>query len=44
VQEDSNEIKLLLEKNPDYKELAAKAMDLWNEIIEKDIENQEKER
>ena len=42
VQEDSKMSQTLLERNPEYKDLAAKAMNLWNEIIQKDIENQKK--
>jgi len=39
VQEDAKRVKLLIERNPEYKDLAADILNLWNEIIEKDIEN-----
>jgi len=40
LQKDAGEARLIVERNPEYKELAAKIINLWNEIIEKDIENQ----
>ena len=42
VLKDANQISSLIERNPEYKDLATKVLNLWNEIIEKDIENQEK--
>jgi hypothetical protein len=42
VMEDGKKVRSLIEKHPEYKDLATKAIDLWNEIIEKDLENQKK--
>ncbi len=42
VLKDASQISSLIERNPEYKDLAAKVINLWNEIIEKDIENQNK--
>ncbi len=42
IQKDASQVRLLVERNPEYKDLMAKAINLWNEIIEKDIENQKK--
>lgn len=42
LQKDSSEVMLIIERNPEYKDLAANIINLWNEIIEKDIENKEK--
>ena len=42
VQEDAKQVESLIERNPEYKDLATKVLNLWNEIIEKDIENHEK--
>ena len=42
VQENAKQVESLIERNPEYKDLVTKALNLWNEIIEKDIENQEK--
>ena len=39
LQKDASEIKPIIERNPEYKELAVNIINLWNEIIEKDIEN-----
>jgi hypothetical protein len=39
VQNDANQIRGLLERHPEYKELAAGALDMWNQIREKDAEN-----
>jgi hypothetical protein len=44
VQEDAKQISSLIERNPEYKDLAAKVMNLWNGIIQKDIENQKNNR
>jgi len=44
ILKDTSQVRLLIERNPEYKDLAEKTINLWNEIIEKDIENQEKER
>jgi len=40
VFDDARNIKPLLERNPEYKELAAKAINLWEEIIAKNLENE----
>jgi hypothetical protein len=40
VHDDKSKVMMLVERNPEYKELAEKAMNLWIEIIEKDIANQ----
>jgi len=42
VLKDTSQISSLIERNPEYKDLAARVINLWNEIIEKDIENQKK--
>ena len=42
VLEDAKQVRTLIERNPEYKELASNIINLWNEIIEKDIENQQK--
>jgi len=42
LQKDASQVRSLIERNPEYKDLAAKIINLWNEIIEKDIENKEK--
>jgi len=42
LQKDAGEIRLIIERNPEYKDLAAKITNLWIEIFEKDIENQKK--
>ena len=39
VQNDSRQIGGLLERHPEYKELAAGALEMWNQIREKDAEN-----
>jgi len=39
VQNDANQIRGLLERHPEYQELAAGALDMWNQIREKDAEN-----
>ena len=39
VQSDSNQIRGLLERHPEYQELATGALEMWNEIREKDAEN-----
>jgi hypothetical protein len=39
VQNESNQIRGLLERHPEYIELAAGAIEMWNEIREKDAEN-----
>ncbi len=39
VQNDANQIRGLLERHPEYQELAAGALEMWNEIREKDAEN-----
>ena len=44
VQEDSKQAGALLERNPEYKDLAAKSIDLWNEIVQKDFENQKNKK
>ena len=40
LQKDSSEVMLIIERNPDYKDLAANIINLYKEIIEKDTENQ----
>ena len=40
VETDSSEIRTLLDRNPEYKELATEALELLTEIMEKDIANQ----
>jgi len=42
VKYDTKQIRSLVERNPEYTDLAAKIINLWTEIIEKDIENQKK--
>ncbi len=42
LQKDAGEVRPIIERNPEYKDLAANITNLWNEIIEKDIENQKK--
>ena len=44
VMEDRSKIQPILDRNPEYKELAAEAIDMWNEIIEKDLENRKKQK
>jgi hypothetical protein len=39
VQNDAVQIRGLLERHPEYQELAAGALEMWNEIREKDAEN-----
>jgi hypothetical protein len=39
---DAKQVRTLVERNPEYKDLTANIINLWNEIIEKNIENQEK--
>ncbi len=39
VQNDSRQIGGLLERHPEYLELATGAIEMWNEIREKDAEN-----
>ena len=43
IQKDAGQVTSLIERNPEYKDLAANIINLWTEIIEKDIENQKKE-
>lgn len=42
VQTDAAKIRQLVERNPEYQEIYDNALNLWNEIIEKDLENQKK--
>ena len=42
LQKDASQARLIVERNPEYKDLATNIINLWNEIIEKDIENQKK--
>ena len=44
IQKDAGQVKSLIERNPEYKDLAANIINLWSEIIEKDIENQKNEK
>ncbi len=39
VHNDAIQIRGLLERHPQYKELAAGALEMWNQIREKDAEN-----
>ena len=41
VQNDANQVRGLLERHPEYTELAAGALEMWNEIREKDAENRQ---
>ncbi len=41
LQKDASEVMLIIERNPEYKDLAANIINLYKQIIEKDIENQE---
>ncbi len=40
VEEDLNKVRALIERNPEYKDICAKILHLWTEIIQKEIENQ----
>ncbi len=40
LQKDSSEVMLIIERNPEYKDLAANIINLYKQIIEKDTENQ----
>lgn len=42
LQKDTSEVMLIIERNPEYKDLAANIINLYKQIIEKDIENQKK--
>jgi hypothetical protein len=42
VFQDFDKVKALVERNPEYKELVTEILNLWNDIIEKNIENQKK--
>ena len=44
VLKDAGEIEKLAKRNPEYMELYEKAFNLWKEILDKDLENQEKSR
>jgi hypothetical protein len=44
VLKDGKKLGPLLERNPEYNELAGKALNMWNEIIEINIENQKKQK
>jgi len=39
VKEEVGQIRPYIARNPKYQEIAKEAMDLWNGIIEKDLEN-----
>jgi len=39
VLKDEKKTRSLIERNPEYKDLMAKILNLWNEIIQKDLEN-----
>ena len=39
---DASKIKQLVDRNPEYQELYGKAYNLWQGIIDKDLENQKK--
>ena len=40
VQQDSQQIKALVDKNPEYQELYARALRLYADIVEKALENE----
>lgn len=42
LKKDASQVRAIIERNPEYKELAENIINLWNEIIEKDIENRKK--
>ena len=42
LQKDSSEVMLIIERNPEYKDLAANIINLYKQIIEKDTENSKK--
>ena len=44
VDKDSRQIRTLIDRNPEYKELAAEVLGLLDDIIEKDIENKKKSK
>jgi len=44
LQKDSSEVMLIIERNPEYKELAENIINLYKEIIEKDNENREQSK
>ncbi len=44
VMDDRRLFYTLLERNPEYKELAGNAVDMWEEIIEKNEENKKKQK
>ena len=39
---DAQQMQSLVERNPEFREIYAKAFGLWKEIIDKDLENQKK--
>ncbi len=43
VEEELNKVRALLERNPEYQDLAAKILNLWVEITKKELENQMKQ-
>lgn len=42
IKTEVGQIRPYIARNPKYKDIAAKAMDMWNSIIEKDLENRKK--
>ena len=44
VQNDSRQVRTLLARHPEYQELAAEILDMWNKIIEKDMENRKTQK
>ena len=42
VEQDGAKIRTIVARNPEYQELYNNAMNMWNEIFEKDTENQKK--
>ncbi len=42
LQKDAGEVMLIIERNPEYKDLAANITNLYKEVIEKDTENRTK--
>jgi len=43
VEEELNKVRALVERNPEYQDLAAKILNLWIEITKKEVENQKKQ-
>jgi hypothetical protein len=43
VEEELNKVRALVERNPEYQDLAAKILNLWTEITKKEVKNQMKQ-